>query len=132
MKPDLTNLSDHVRKPMAKRGWTLQPIVQAVEHGKTLTRVLAGEPAWPAEGIPEVVDRLRQAGLAVVGVELWRDEGSHPRWVASSNYQCDRGAGWPRYVECCANEALAFVQRFGGESEALFNLTWIGKGEDLR
>jgi hypothetical protein len=95
-------------------------------------RVLAGEPAWPVEAISEVVNQLRQVDLAVVGVELWREEGSHPRWVASSDYQCDRGLGWPRYVQCCANEALTFVQRFRGEPAALFNLTWIGEGEDLR
>lgn len=92
-------------------------------------RVLAGETAWPPEIIPEVIARLGDYGLAVVGVELWREERGLPVWIASSNYRCERGTSWEEHVKCCTTGALEFIQRFGKEQGAIFNLTWRGEDE---
>ena len=92
-------------------------------------RILAGEPAWPAEAAEEAIGWLEGVGLAVVGVELWRARAGAPMWVASSDYRCDQAADWSRHVESCARGAREFVHRFEREPGALFNLTWAGQDE---
>ncbi|HSR69187.1 MAG TPA: hypothetical protein VLU25_14720 [Acidobacteriota bacterium] len=90
---------------------------------------LSGEDAWEPASCREVISKLRDSGLAVVGVELWNPQGSDAKWIASSNYNCPESSGWPAYVRCCAEHALAFVDRFGDEPEALFNLSWSAETE---
>jgi hypothetical protein len=91
--------------------------------------VLAGEYAWPAEDAIRVIDHLVRANLGVTGVELWQDSEGYPRWIATSNYNCDEAAGWAAYVECSGAGAKSFVWRFTEEPGALFNLSWYHEAE---
>ncbi len=98
------------------------PEVPAVLLAKA--RVLAGETAWRANDAVDVIDHLASKGVAVVGVELWREDEGAPRWIASSDYELKAGTSASDYVTQSKNAAVAFVQRFSERPDALFNLTW--------
>lgn len=87
--------------------------------------MLDGEVAWTREASFEVIDWLTQSGYAVVGIEVWRNAGGHPLWVASSQYECAEGDDWSHYSYQCGQEARAFLDSFSGSAGTLFNLAWV-------
>lgn len=91
--------------------------------------ILAGEPAWKRDNALEVIKYLKMQKLAVIGVEYWHQINQKPKWLATSNYECDIKDGWGNYIQCCAIEAIEFVSKFSNDSEAIFNLTWINEAE---
>jgi hypothetical protein len=87
---------------------------------------LAGEYAWPADKAEALIRVLSERGCAVIGVELWRDEGGMPKVIGWSEYEVQRSDDWDRYVRLNEDEALKVVRRIG-EEDILYNLTWISK-----
>ena len=75
---------------------------------------LAGELAWPAAEAQKVVSWLERHGCEIVGVELWRERGGQPQWVASSDLSPASDHSAMQLIENCQNEP-----------GALFNLTWV-------
>lgn len=93
------------------------------------TVFLGAEPAWSADHALEAIEHLAELDLAVVGVELWRNDDGAPHWLASSDYNHDGVAEWTQRVRKCARDAAGFVRRFRTEPDALFNLTWVDQAE---
>ena len=91
-------------------------------------KVLAGEPAWPGDAAREVVNFLRAAGYAVVGVELWQPEGDMPRVLGWSEYIIDFSRDWKQYVELNADQAIEVIKGKIPEN-CLFNFTWLCQDE---
>ena len=98
---------------------------------QTSAIILGQEPAWRTRDVGEVIAWLAHHNLAVVGVEHWQEVQGFPKWIASSNYNYEPIVVWKEYVHHCAEGAVAFVERFGAERDALFNLTWIGEQETV-
>jgi hypothetical protein len=107
-----------------------------------------GEFGWTRRQIPLVVDILRGRGLAILGGELW--------WVREKIAGCDlipqrSGAKavypwetarmsaepWPNFVQRCATDTLAAVERWPAPEDLppnlpgqiLYNLTWVSEME---
>jgi len=89
-------------------------------------RAFGGELAWTAPDAVQVVSWLAGELCAVVGVELWREQGGHPLWIATSEYSPSANAAiTPEEVARCARKADEFIQTHRRERGALFNLTWL-------
>ena len=88
---------------------------------------LSGEFAWSTSDVLVVVDFLARKQAAITGIELWQRVAAHPKWIATSNNECESVGDWAVYVACCANNATSFITRFADYPDALFNLTWWNK-----
>ena len=89
-------------------------------------RAFGDELAWAAPDADQVISWLAGELCAVVGVELWREQGGHPRWIATSDYSPSASAAiTPEEVARCARKADEFIQAHRREPGALFNLTWL-------
>jgi hypothetical protein len=111
-------------------------------------RIDNGEFGWTRRQIPLVVDVLRGLGLGILGGELW--------WVRDGNtgyglipqrhgppavypWETKRQSGelWPHFVERCAADTLAAVERWPAPEDLppdlpgriLYNLTWVSEVE---
>jgi hypothetical protein len=89
---------------------------------------LKPEPFWPVEVAREVIEWFRNNGIAVYGVELFRDDGHSLAIIASTatsdEYRCDPNLERSEYIECSAEAALAFVRRFEHTPRALCTFSW--------
>ncbi len=81
--------------------------------------LLSGEYAWAALDALSVVEWLLAHNIAVVGVELWRNQRGFAQWIATSNYSAETPVD-------CAHAAVQFITEFQQRepfSGNLFNLT---------
>lgn len=97
---------------------------------------LGGEYGFPLDAARDVLNFLRRSAVAILGVEVWIPVGGDPRVVAISEYEVDRDADWPSYVNRTADAASKELARTGLPSNALFNFTWMtevqAKSQDRR
>lgn len=87
--------------------------------------LLAGEYAWPRAVVEEVIEFLRRHRVAILGVEVWLQEGEYPRVLGGSEYEVAPDIDWDSYVDMNSAQALADIGRRTTPEDALFNLTWI-------
>jgi hypothetical protein len=111
-------------------------------------RVSNGEFGWTRAQIPLVVEVLRRRELGILGGELWwvRDGFSSYDLVPQRNggravypWETKRQSGepWPHFVERCAIDTLAAVERWPAPEDLplnlpgriLYNLTWVSELE---
>lgn len=98
---------EHIPEPLLKRA-----------------KILANELAWHPEDAIQVIEWLVLDTSGIVGVELWQDVHGKPRWLASSNYECDgQTECWDEFIVCCASAAKSFVLQFYDHPGALFNFS---------
>ena len=90
--------------------------------------MLGGEAAWAPAAARDIIDFLRHAGFAVVGVEVWLPEGENPRVWGWSEYDVPFVEDWDQYVEANAIHALAELAR-DAPPDAVYNLAWISRDE---
>lgn len=88
-----------------------------------------GEHFWKYEDALKVISELSKDYYAVVGVELYEQDGNAPRWVATSNYMYEETLPWNEYVKSCEKAAITFVKNNKIDSNALFNLSFISEKE---
>jgi hypothetical protein len=90
---------------MALPKWTDRLSPDTRSKGVDLSSIGTIEIVWPIECYAEVVARVREAGLAVLGGDLLREERQELRHT-DDNWSCDIGQGepWLDYVNrSCAN-----------------------------
>ncbi len=92
-------------------------------------KVLFDQTFWPAEAALATIDWLEANGVAVVGVERWVEVNRLPKWQGASDYDHELSGDWAAYVELCAVDARAYVQRHAELPDALFALGAMRAGE---
>ena len=95
---------------------------------KKRATTLGGEPAWSVCDAREVIERLRQLDIAVVGIEIWLREGNDPQVIGWSNYTIAFKDDWKSFVEKNAASAIRELDNPIPE-DALVNLTCITRSE---
>lgn len=94
--------------------------LQLPEELQSRAVVLAREMAWSAPDALRVVAWLAAHNIAIAGVELWRDAGGAPRWLAGGSCTSDSPAE-------CAREAAKLIRDLDTsqpQPDNLFNLSW--------
>lgn len=105
----------------------------------------ANEAAWPVDQAVDLIQWCRQAGLAVLGTELWMIDQSDnsiqpglnsPEGFAICHNSCNPkpGEAYDEYVARSADEAIAAIRSYGEPVDPIeqqrrpyFNITWAGE-----
>ena len=98
------------------------------EDLKQKSVTLGGEVAWGISDAREVIERVGQMGLAIVGVEIWLSKEDSPVVWGWSDYRIDFQGDWELFVR--ENNACALRELMKPVPEnAVVNLTWVSRRE---
>ena len=85
--------------------------------------ILDGEFSWSYGTALNVATWAGEAGFPVLGVEIWRQVGEHPKWIASSSYPDTHADRFTR-AKNASEQAKQFMGQYRDDPLALFNMTW--------
>jgi hypothetical protein len=86
------------------------------------------ELAWRPADARRLIEELRDAGYAVLGLEIWTPAGTAPRIWGWSEYEVRYDGDWRRFVGENAARAQSDLEK-PLPPDGLVNLTWVGEAE---
>jgi len=95
---------------------------------ETAAQRFGSELAWCPSDARRVIEFLRDAGYAVLGVEIWTSEGASPKVWGWSVYEVPYDGDWHQFVQENAARALRELEK-PLPTQGLVNLTWIDETE---
>ena len=105
-------------------------MIRAIEAGAAVLR--PGVRGYEVDAAARrVIEFLRDAGYAILGVEIWTAEGTAPRVWGWSEYSVSYSGDWRKFVSENALRALEELEK-PLPANAVVNLTWADERDFCR